>query len=57
MNRIILIGNGFDVAHGLKTQYADFINWFWDQQFNKINQIKNTNEEWELVSNSLEDTH
>lgn len=29
MNRIILIGNGFDLAHGLKTSYADFINWYW----------------------------
>jgi formylglycine-generating enzyme required for sulfatase activity len=26
MNRIILIGNGFDLAHGLKTSYKDFIN-------------------------------
>ena len=26
MNRIILIGNGFDLAHGLRTSYADFIN-------------------------------
>jgi hypothetical protein len=25
MNRIILIGNGFDLAHGLKTSYHDFI--------------------------------
>ena len=25
MNRIILIGNGFDLAHGLPTSYADFI--------------------------------
>ena len=31
MNRIILIGNGFDLAHGLKTSYADFINWYWEQ--------------------------
>lgn len=29
MNRIILIGNGFDLAHGLKTSYADFIDWYW----------------------------
>lgn len=27
MNRIILIGNGFDLAHGLKTSYNDFIDW------------------------------
>ncbi|MCT4119344.1 AbiH family protein [Elizabethkingia anophelis] len=25
MNRIILIGNGFDLAHGMKTSYKDFI--------------------------------
>jgi hypothetical protein len=30
MNRIILIGNGFDLAHGLPTQYADFIKDYWD---------------------------
>ncbi len=25
LNKLILIGNGFDLAHGLKTSYADFI--------------------------------
>lgn len=25
MNRLILIGNGFDIAHGLKTSYHDFV--------------------------------
>ena len=30
MNRIILIGNGFDLAHGLPTRYEDFMNWYWD---------------------------
>ena len=30
MNRIVLIGNGFDKAHGLQTGYEDFINWYWD---------------------------
>lgn len=30
MNRIVLIGNGFDLAHGLKTSYKDFINWYWN---------------------------
>lgn len=28
MNRIILIGNGFDLAHGLATSYTDFINYY-----------------------------
>lgn len=25
MNRLVLIGNGFDLAHGMKTSYTDFI--------------------------------
>ncbi len=28
MNRLVIIGNGFDIAHGLKTSYKDFINWY-----------------------------
>lgn len=31
MNRIIVIGNGFDLAHGLPTGYKDFINDYWQQ--------------------------
>lgn len=30
MNRIILIGNGFDKAHGMLTGYTDFINNYWE---------------------------
>lgn len=30
MNRIILIGNGFDLAHGLPTSYANFIDYYWE---------------------------
>ena len=29
MNRIILIGNGFDLDHGLPTSYGNFIEWYW----------------------------
>lgn len=29
MNRLVLIGNGFDLSHGLKTKYEDFIYWYW----------------------------
>lgn len=32
MNRIILIGNGFNLAHGLPTRYEDFINWYWEKR-------------------------
>ncbi len=30
MNRLVLIGNGFDLAHKLPTSYMDFINWYWE---------------------------
>lgn len=33
MNRIVIIGNGFDLAHGLPTRYEDFINWYWEKWF------------------------
>jgi hypothetical protein len=36
MNRIILIGNGFDLAHGLKTSYKHFIDWFWEEEATKV---------------------
>jgi len=38
MNRIILIGNGFDLAHGLKTSYKNFIT---DFLSSKGEEIKN----------------
>lgn len=36
MNRLVLIGNGFDLAHGLKTSYADFIDWYWNYRMHKF---------------------
>lgn len=32
-NRLVLIGNGFDLAHGLKTSYRDFLDWYFCQAF------------------------
>jgi Bacteriophage abortive infection AbiH len=31
MSNIVIIGNGFDLAHGLKTSYTDFLDWFVDE--------------------------
>ena len=45
MNRIILIGNGFDLAHGLKTSYKDFINNYWRDFAQKISNIFNPYED------------
>lgn len=36
INRIVLIGNGFDLAHGLPTRYEDFIDWYWKQWWDKL---------------------
>lgn len=39
MNRLIIIGNGFDMAHGLKTSYKDFINWYCDQRIQALAKV------------------
>ncbi|WP_418450950.1 AbiH family protein, partial [Alistipes sp.] len=36
MNRIILIGNGFDLAHDLPTGYKNFIDSYWTEFATKI---------------------
>ena len=36
MNRIVLIGNGFDLAHGLKTSYPHFFSWYWEKRFEEF---------------------
>ena len=41
MNRLVFIGNGFDMAHVLKTSYMDFINWYWEQRLSAL-LIENT---------------
>lgn len=41
MNRIILIGNGFDLAHKMKTSYNNFIDDYWT---NALSDIKNCEE-------------
>ena len=27
-NKLVIIGNGFDLAHGLKTSYRNFLDWY-----------------------------
>lgn len=36
MNRIILIGNGFDLAHGMKTSYNNFIDDYWEKVIKEV---------------------
>ena len=35
-NRLVLIGNGFDLAHGLKTSYRDFLDWYMCDAFKQF---------------------
>ncbi|MBP4140931.1 hypothetical protein J3S90_03870 [Flavobacterium sp. P4023] len=43
MNRLIIIGNGFDLEHGLPTSYKDFIDDYWKN-------IKSSSHEDEFIS-------
>ena len=41
MNRLVLIGNGFDLAHDLKTSYADFFLWYKCYWVKRLHEIHN----------------
>jgi hypothetical protein len=43
MNRLVIIGNGFDLAHGLPTSYRDFIDDYWAN-------VKNSNHNDDFIS-------
>ena len=55
MNRLVLIGNGFDLAHGLKTSYANFINWYWEYWGHRLLNGLKRDESDELCSFTLKD--
>src|SRR3546814_18917196 len=45
MNRLILIGNGFDLAHGSSTGYNDFIKWYLTQALRTASQNRTYEDE------------
>ena len=55
MNRIVLIGNGFDLAHGLKTSYKNFIDWYWSDWGEKLLHGQNKTETDGLCSFKIKD--
>ena len=55
MNRIVLIGNGFDLAHGLKTSYKNFIDWYWKDWGEKLLHGLNKTETDGLCSFKIKD--
>ena len=36
MNRLVILGNGFDLAHGLNTSYKHFICWYLNEWGNRL---------------------
>ena len=57
MNRLILIGDGFDLAHGLETSFNNFINYCAFEMLNVISKKykkKNIDNHF-LVSNDIVD--
>ena len=55
MNRLVLIGNGFDLAHGLKTRYEDFIYWYWKDKSNHFCDVHSDIFEDELCQLKIKD--
>ena len=41
MKKIIILGNGFDLAHDLKTSYKDFIKYIFESSINYNKEIRN----------------
>ena len=45
MNKLVIIGNGFDLAHGIETSYKDFIIWY----LNKVISTKDPKKDESLI--------
>ena len=59
MNDLYLIGNGFDLAHGLKTSYNDFLLWYLKRSISRFSPNKHFEDDLLIVdrpyNNPLED--
>lgn len=59
MNRLVIVGNGFDLAHGLPTGYCDFIDNYWKKVCGDIRtqQKANVNYEDDYISIVIKFNH
>lgn len=57
MNKLIIIGNGFDLAHGLLTSYKDFMNWYFEQWRERLKDCCKSTERDELCSVAITDNN
>lgn len=56
MNKLVIIGNGFDLAHGLPTRYTDFISWFWEKEKIRLKDKNNWKHVKEAADNEYTDS-
>ncbi|NPD47804.1 AbiH family protein [Lentimicrobium sp. S6] len=56
MNRLIIIGNGFDIAHGLKSRFSDFIHFYFSRVWHNLTtgEYNNDKDPLIIVSSALE---
>lgn len=57
MNKLIIIGNGFDLTHGLPTSYKDFMNWYFEQWRERLMKSHKRIERDELCSVAITDNN
>ena len=50
-NLVVIIGNGFDVAHGLKTKFSDFAKYYLDSVI--LEEILNFNDNSSLFTENF----
>lgn len=56
--RILIIGNGFDLQHGLKSNYCDFSAWLKDNDgasYQKLDRVLATQDHWSKIEEGLGD--
>ena len=53
MKSIVIIGNGFDLFHGLKTRFSDFINSDYSRLSKKYSTLSYENEEWNNIESKI----
>lgn len=56
MNRLVLVGNGFDIAHGLNTRYKNFLDWYFCEVFKKCIEGNLYKDSLIYISSSLQGT-
>lgn len=49
MRQLYIIGNGFDLAHNLKTRYTDFLDYYFQKSLHKARQASNKIYEDEMI--------